>query len=263
MNQQVNKYQQFDRFLNNEMTQSEEDHLNEELASDSNLSQELEEYKRLIGSVKKLEREQFRNQLFRRGNDIISHERQNEEDASNDKKIKSLWNRNQLLSISAAAACIVIILVPASIYFYSSLTKAEQLYNQYYSPYQNVVAPSIRGEEKKTAIQQALTSYTAKNYEQAIADIRETIDEYPDSKSEVGLYLGISYLETNNTAKAITTFKDIINTEKGLKEQARWYLAMSFLKRGETENAKKELEVLVDNPTSSYQDKAREVLEQL
>lgn len=262
MNQEVTKYNQFDRFLNKEMSESEQDHFKAQLAKDEHLSQEFDEYKHLIGSVKELEKEQFRNQLIKRGDQFIQQEQINGNNISRATKIRSLWHSKNLQKI-AAAACIILLMMPVSIYFYTYTTATNQLFNKYYNPYQNVVAATIRGSDKEKAIQESLQSYTAKNYEQAVSDIRNFINKNPDSKSDMGLYLGISFLETDNTEKAINTFQDVIRNGEQFEEQAKWYLAMTFLKKGETEKAKSQLNALAGDAESSYQDKAQEVLDKL
>lgn len=264
MNQEISKYNQFDRFLGDQMTNEEKNQFQEKLVGDNDLLQEFEEYKALIGSVKELEKEQFRNQLLDRGRNIIEQEYVDTQNQETSTKVRSLWQQ-KYFKWAAVAASIIILLVPASTYFYTNMIFPNQLFNQYYSPYENVVAPTVRGgegEQKTIEMQQSLQSYTATNYQQAIVDIREFIDDNPKWKNDVALYLGISYLETGNTAKAVQTFQDIIKAENQFDDQARWYLAMSYLKEDQIEDARQQLQLLANDKESSYQKKAKQVLEQ-
>lgn len=262
------KYDVFDRYLDQELSPQEKENFLMQLSSDQELQAELAEYKRLIISSKEAEKQQFRNHLLQVGRSLIREEEQSYQNSPSQGKVRTIGRKNLFYRI-AAAATVLVLMLPASLYFYSSYYLPSLVYDQHYRPYENVIAPSMRGAEEQNIqsdIQETLASYTSEDYSKAVKDIESFLASNPnsDKAEQIRLFLGISYLETHRTDEAVQAFKETIQNQGRFQDQARWYLGLTYLKSGEIEQARKHFEILAQKPdSSSYEEKAEQLLEKL
>ncbi len=256
-----NTYQLFDRFLTGEMSPSEQEEFQEELRNDSSLQEEFETYRTLTNSIQQVEKDQFRKELLKMGEEQINRElTQKTEDQ--DAKVKSI-NSNKLRYWVAAAASVIILLIPGSLYIYNHIYHPQQVFEKYYTPYNNIVAPTMRNDTKESALQQTLGSYLTGDYEQSIADLRSYINNHQEKNIEARFFLGISYLETNQFKNAVEQFQTVIGKRDHLANQAKWYLGLTYLKMGKQKKAENQMQEIANHPSNSYHQKARELLNDL
>jgi hypothetical protein len=133
------------------------------------------------------------------------------------------------------------------------------LFDQYYSPYPNVVMPVTRSEQgDSTLMGQAFSAYESKQYKTAIQLFKQIA--HPNEAAL--LYLGNSYLSDNQPEKAVTVLKDLSEKRSTFNDQATWYLALAHIRLNQRSDAVAVLEKLKTS-NSSYSEKAREVIKKL
>lgn len=77
------------------------------------------------------------------------------------------------------------------------------------------------------------------------------------------LFLGISFIETDQLKNAIPLFKNILESNDILfGEHARWYLSLCYIKLKEVEKAKLQLQQIIKDKTI-YAQKATEILKKI
>lgn len=161
----------------------------------------------------------------------------------------------------AIAAAITLIIVATAVWMnVDSVRTPQELYAEFYSPF-DVVPPATRGDsEIQNAKQRAFQAYDGKNYSEAIVEFEKILEQ--ESNEALMLYLGNAYMMENNFEKAKEMFKEIIDQKAALITHAKWYLSLCYLKEGNKVEASKYLkdvkESSLDNRT-----KAVEILDEL
>jgi tetratricopeptide (TPR) repeat protein len=168
------------------------------------------------------------------------------------KKSRSLWPW-----ISAVAATLLIV---ALVFRTSQKPDSAELFEEYYSPYPNIVMPVVRGENQDSSARAyAFAAYEQHNYPNAVSAF-ETLEDQSD---EVLFYLASSYLANGQTDQAIVIWLKLSeSTSSRYKNQSLWYLALANIKLGQTREAEAALKKLLEHD-SSYGPRAKELLDRL
>jgi tetratricopeptide (TPR) repeat protein len=158
-----------------------------------------------------------------------------------------------------AAAAMVALLIAVS-FFLPGQEDTEQLFANYFTPYPNVVEPTVRGNDFTTERTKAFQAYERKEYQTAVTAFEELLRV----KEEPGILLlvGNSNLMLGKSEEAQKNFITLINKYDDFDLQAKWYLSLSYLKSGDTESARKILRELGEMDVS-YASKAKELLEKV
>lgn len=131
----------------------------------------------------------------------------------------------------------------------------EAIYADYFEPSRNTVQPVVRGENLNTIEYRAFVAYESQNYHKAINLFNSV--KNPEA-AYIDFYKGLSYMAINKHEDAINLLEPLSKTNilegknKDIDEKAKWYLALSYIKINEDQNAANTLNLLIDNPTSSY-----------
>lgn len=160
-----------------------------------------------------------------------------------------------------AAACILIFAGILS-WFMLYTTSSDELYAEFYEPYPNTIAPTVRGTDTTDDTTKAFRHYDAENYNEALT----LFDKIYDSKGEdfALFYKGISLMELKRYEEAVNTFKEL-NTNRNVSDfssESQWYLALCYLKTNNNEEAVKILKKTAE-VQSPVQQKAIELLAEL
>lgn len=107
-------------------------------------------------------------------------------------------------------------------------TKPEDLFHQYFEPYPN----AISGREVVGGIDNALNSYVAGDYENAIT----TFDQLATTDT-VSFYKSISHLALGEAKPALAGFQQI-GSGSLFYESTQWYMALGFLLTGEPDSTR-------------------------
>lgn len=150
------------------------------------------------------------------------------------------------LRVFYAAASIVLL---CGLGFYLTQNTTNSLYEDYYQTYPNVIAPTVRGENKEDLKSEAFYEYDSGNYQKSLELFSKI---YTTEKDDYALfYKALSQMELQKTSEAITTFKQFdLAKNNAFTPFVKWYLALSYLKENQKEKAIPLLKSLseTDNP---------------
>lgn len=128
-----------------------------------------------------------------------------------------------------------------------------------FSPYKNAMTVRHSDAQINALLKKGLEAYGAGQYEQAI----HSFSQLPQDSSQVlaRLYLGISYLATDQPEAASIELQAVKELSSPIQENARWYLILAQLQLNEQESAMKGLDMLIAEGSPMYQERAK-VLQQ-
>lgn len=241
------KYIEFDKFLNNELTETEKISFEERLNSDADFKQEFEIYKALETSLSSKfkneeEEKELRNTLTQLGSRYIK-----EETVKKETKVISLKRYRNLMVAASIALLIGFFIFKNGNPIYSDFSKHHSL---------ELV---VRGDNNE-AITKAEEAFNTKNYKTAFAQLTILEEQLPNDV-EIQLYKGICLIEMDQFSQAETIFNTISNGNSAFKNKATWYKALNLLKQEKFEACK---EVLKTIPESSEEyEQVRKLLKKL
>lgn len=143
----------------------------------------------------------------------------------------------------------------------SSYSK-NQIYSNYYKPYNVVLNTRSSDVMIDNLLVTALKSYETKDYRTALTLFKKILDK--DSTNITGnFYSGISNIEINEYSKANTNFTRVLKHKNNLFiEQSEWYLGFCYLMTNEKEKALKQFHIIAQG-NSFYKTKAVEIINRL
>lgn len=171
---------------------------------------------------------------------------------------KLIFPKRYIAWISAAAAVIIFI----GFYFIAksySQTDHEQLFSEYFSPYQNLL--TMKGDSANAG-SDAMYFYDMKMWDSAnvcfnIAQAKKT------DETALIFYHANALLAAGDSKVAIPYFELVVNgNDDRFRTQAKWCLALAYLQIGQTEKSKEILTKLQTNG-DVYGKKAKELLKQI
>lgn len=153
-----------------------------------------------------------------------------------------------------AAAFLTIVLV---VYQISFKTGKNDLFQEYYQSYPNVVTPITRGERLDSSLRtNAFIAYELGNYSEAIT----AFEQISDQSDTIRFYLANSYIGDGQFQRATALLLPLADSSS-FRDQSRWYLALAYMKLNNIEQSAAVLEKLKDH--SYYGRKAQELLDKL
>ena len=132
-----------------------------------------------------------------------------------------------------------------------------ELYIAYYEPFPNLIAPIEKGDAAvQDTKKQAAQAYQRGEYTEAIRLFNSL--ENPDDGAV--FYRGLCFLESGQLESAIRDIAKTANSSTAKYQQAaEWYLALLYLKQGKTNDAKVQLDIILQNRNHRYLEKAEEM----
>lgn len=157
-----------------------------------------------------------------------------------------------------AMAALVVVFAAISWWAFRPVTP-EKLFEQYFSPYSNILTTKGSGAEK---LAQGLLFYDLKMYDSAVAYFSHALP-YDTLNQDVRFYLANALLASGKAIEAIPLFVSLqISPECKYCYPARWLLGLAWLKADNPENAKQVFGQIVNEP-NFYSGKAEEILKKL
>lgn len=148
--------------------------------------------------------------------------------------------RRKYFAWIAAATTITFILIALN--QYTQKPKPSALFQQFYTGYPNIIAPTERSNSEIDSLTKAaFIAYDQQEFNEAIK--RFKILQVQQNKDYVLFYIGICYLELKNSKAAIEVFKQAIERNNNYSLTAQWYLALAYLQNNEPNLA---LEIIRD-----------------
>lgn len=164
----------------------------------------------------------------------------------------------QSFKVWYAAASIVLL---CGLGFYFTQNDSTNIYDEYYQSYPNVVAPTVRGDNKEDIKTNAFFEYDSGNYQKSLELFSEI---YETDKDDYALfYKALSQMELHETKDAILTFNQFdLTKNNAFTPFVKWYLALAYLKENQKENAIPLLENLA-NTENPQQEMAQKLVSDL
>lgn len=237
-------FEKIEAYLAHTLSQEDTIAFEQEIAANIELQEEVEKHRIMHTTLADQDTLAFKEKLIH-----ISAKIKQEETANT-----TLTNRLPLFKI---AASIVVLLGVGSLFWYTIYTKNQtrdlDLYSAYYKPYP--AEDIIRGNANKET-EKVVKHYISGSYDSVVY----ALEKRPILKKQQALqiYLGNSYLNTNQEEKAAKEFKNITNTGK-YYEIAQWYLSLTYLKLNKSEKTKVLLKEIIQY-NGAYKDRAHRLL---
>ncbi|QCK15761.1 tetratricopeptide repeat protein [Mangrovivirga cuniculi] len=209
-------------YFEDRLTPDEKKEFEQRRLEDFDFQKKVEDYLSIFRSIKESEKEDFQNKL-----------------KDWDDEIGSKSKTTKFPAYMKYAAIIILLIIPIGLWqlgYFSNDLSTNEAYITYYSPYEDVITQ--RNGDQVSLFLEGMEEYNNKNYEKAIEILSSFTAENPQSDM-AKIYLGISYLETDENNAAISIFSDLKSNANGLpKELSHWYLAMAYLKTDNIVEAK-------------------------
>ena len=245
-------FEKIEGYLNKTLSQEELAAFEKELLASTALQEEVEKHRVLHETLSDTDTLAFREKLIR-----ISQEIKEEEQ----KSTSGFWQYWKI------AASIVVIIGVSALLWFSGFGKDQNqdLYATYYEPFP--VEDTTRGEDTQD-FAEVLTAYSKGEYQKILPQLQQIVNTKEtdsfgslSSVNQFSLYLGNSYINTNQEKKAIPVFESIAKSSK-YYENAQWYLALTYLKLKDKKQVISILKELVEY-NGVYKDKSIKLLEEL
>ena len=233
-----------EKYMQGRLSDAEQAEFERLLNSDTDFKTDVEFQSNLKRVTEAEDDEKFR-QLLSEFEDEVSPQK------SNFRTIPTKW---------LAAASVALLLTLGYFFIFNPTLSPQELFIENFEPYPNVVHPIVRSGGDVSPKNDAFTAYQNGEYEKASAMFSKLYEE--TGESPYLFYSGNALIQLNRGTEAIPVLEKHLKTKDGLSDKTAWYMAMAYLQIGDTDNAKKMLEmVVVDN---EYQaESARKLLKSL
>ncbi|MEM7369038.1 MAG: tetratricopeptide repeat protein [Bacteroidota bacterium] len=205
---------------------------------------------------------------------IIQESGLKEQKTQMDARFKDLYQKENIRLLQRrrylmAAAAVVLLLVIAIPFLLNRNPQVPlpDLYAQHFERPRDP-APLPRAEDPPASYQDSLWQAAAKEFSQAnhqaTIDILNLIKQDPEetSSGKASFYLGVVYLQMNQTDQAIALFNQVSSTSNYL-DQTRWYRALTYMVMNDREKSRSAIQELIDSGQSFKHEQAKEILELL
>lgn len=248
-----------DRYILNELSESERIAFEEAMKQDSELREEVELMKLISDGFQQKGEKEALDEIM----SLSSEEEFRAIIADAEKKYnKKPKIRRLIIGLSSAAAVLLILIYIGIQPRYSS----EQLFDEYYVAQAYEAIPtrggSILSEEQEIQFSRAVEFYKEKNYAGSLALFDKIMSELKpkDIPEEILFYSAVCMTETGRTDDAIKNFEKLSSSDEAeLQEQAEWNLALAYLKNNQQNKAKEILSIIIKNK-GEYAGKAEELM---
>ena len=159
----------------------------------------------------------------------------------------SLVNKNEKKKFNWRVAASIAALVGLGSYFllFNSSISNEDLYDTYFYPYENIVAPIVRDQVKLSKKGVVFSEYEQGNYKNAIDGFNQLSTKDSIDIVTINFYKANAYLQLKEFERAQNLFYQIIeNDDKEWKQESIWYLGLISLKLNDVTTSKKYLQKL-------------------
>lgn len=248
MNNQINRMDFIDRYLEKSLSPEEEKIFEQELQDDPELMRELTSQKVLVDAIKLHGRKDLRRKMSEWDNQLDDTF---EKHGEPENRFSFRWYY--------AAAAILILLVSVFVIVQYIDDDQGDIVARHYEPY--VFIPGqTRGVEEVVESAQMFHDYENGRYLKVIEYINQS--DASGRSNLVQFLLANSYQALDKFEEAIPIFENIIRTNSDYVLGAKWYLSLCYLSTGKTAEAKNILQELTQSP-SSFARKAEGLLSEI
>ncbi|MEI6765100.1 MAG: tetratricopeptide repeat protein [Bacteroidota bacterium] len=201
----------FDNFIGGKMDAAQHAEFEARLEGDEQFRKEYVRHICMVEGISQYERERLK--LFLAGNKTDS----NEKKGGPTRSLKILF---------AIAAVLFLLLIPSFV-IYKNIRFPIRIYKQFY--YDDPGLPVVMGTSKNHLLDEAMIEYKDKNYTVAQAKLENIASQTPATDT-LNYYLGICYLQSNQSEKAISTFIQITNVASPYYYLSKYYTGLAYIK---------------------------------
>ncbi|MRR23308.1 hypothetical protein EG830_10060 [bacterium] len=153
--------------------------------------------------------------------------------------------RTALRTAKYAAAVVIVAIISSALYFVlKPATPVDELYSAYYSRYESPGAVRSAVSSGNTLMENAIASYSAREYEKAIGFLEQVIISEKDNMESVFMH-GMANMEVSNYPVASGSFARVIEHNDNLYlEDAAWYLGLCYMMTGNIEKAFRQFDAI-------------------
>lgn len=246
------KFNQIEMYLSGTLTEQERAAFEQKLARDQTFRQEVELHRQVAETLKGEKVHQLRRVLE-------TVDKNWKEDQGNKE------NQFRLLSIRSliAVAATVLLLVFAYQLFVPESSSSEELFAEYFEPYQMVLTQRSLSADStmNITLNTAIRNYQDSQFKAAATAFQQLQTQYPENKAFT-FYLGLAQLSAGNSDSSINAFSTLLADPTHLfVEQCRWYLALAYLQQGNNGLAATQLQAITSG-TFKYE-AAQALLEEI
>lgn len=162
----------------------------------------------------------------------------------------------------AAAVAILAILSSAMYFVLRPQESPDELYSANYARYETPGAVRSAVSSGNTLMENAIASYSAREYEKAIGFLEQVIVSEKDNMESVFMH-GMANMEISNYPGASGSFSKVIEHNDNLYlEDAAWYLGLCYMMTENTDKALKQFNAIAASK-SRYSKKAARLIRKL
>jgi tetratricopeptide (TPR) repeat protein len=239
-NSTYNMSEKLVQYLDGELTGSEKESIQQQLAADKNLQQELESLIATREAIKLYGLQQKVSGI---------HQQMMQEMQT---PVKKMSSTRRILRYSIAAAASVVLIVGGIVgYNFYNLSSNKVFASNYHSYELSTVR-----DGDSTQVSPVEKAYREKDYKKTV----DLISQQSLLTVKETFLAGMSYMELDNGAKAIDEFKKVIarneNAKSNLfKDEAEYYLALTYIRNRDYDFALDMLRNIKENPGHLYHEK--------
>ncbi len=157
----------------------------------------------------------------------------------------------------AAAIALVAILSTAMYFVISPASSPDKLYSAYYDRYESPGAARSVVSSGNTLMENAIASYSAREYDKAIGYLELIINSEKDNMESVFMH-GMANMEVHNYPVASGSFTRVMEHNDNLYlEDAAWYLGICYMMTDNNEKAVRQFEAIAASKSRYSKQAAR------
>lgn len=175
------------------------------------------------------------------------------------KKRASGTMRKAVLKTAKYAAAVALLAIMSSALYFILRPEAshEELYSANYGRYETPGAVRSAVSSNNTLMENAIASYSAREYEKAISFLEQVIVSEKDNMESVFMH-GMANMEISNYPGASGSFTKVIEHNDNLYlEDAAWYLGLCYMMTDNTDKALKQFDAIAASKSRYSKQAAR------
>lgn len=240
------------RYLDNDLSESELDRFEQELTASPELLVDLELHKEVNEAISDTEVLDFRAQLT----DLREENRRTETG-------KRVFRFTRPWHYAASAALALLIAIGLATVLGRPLSNSD-LFAKYMKPYELVLTNrSMESDVIKVLMNKAEVAYMEGDFETAIIWFNEVLEK-DSEKVEADFYIGVSNMDLSKYVDASKSFSKVIEHNDNLfVQKAEWFQAGCYLAMDETELARRQLAMIASSANHYYKQDAEKILKRM
>lgn len=250
-----------EKFFDQELSPEEGKQLKEKLRNDPGFKEEFLKHKAVIEGTK----EAYFEELKKEFEELDKELDQEENNISSGNSRSGIFSLRPPMMQMAASFIILAIAAASGAYFLLQPAQHSDAFDEFYTTYPNVTYVIDRNmADEAEEVKEPFLDYEIEEYSKAYRGFDEILRDQPENH-EARFYKGLSAIELGKEEEArkeLNTILDNTDRDFDLYEQAIWYLALTHLKSDNPEKAKSKLkDYSFRDP--AYEQKSQELIERI